>query len=263
MLPILQALAILSTLAMLVSAQTDTCQMSSKMNELETAVMSLQRLIMCQADEKIKCDYPSDLQSRLAYLEATAQSVKGLQGGIHYTRWGRTSCPYGSDLLYKGFAAKNSFNSRGGGINFLCLPEEPEDPKNVHPGLQGNSYIHGTEYIANGLPRLMSHYDNYNDMPCALCETAGRGQVLMIPAKLTCPAGWSKEYDGYLMAEQSVSSHLSQSDYICVDEKFEFIKGGHNPQIRAQAMFVEVGCGILPCPPYKDGNELACVVCSK
>lgn len=55
---------------------------------------------------------------------------------------------------------------------------------NITPG---NSYIHGTEYIANGLPDILSSYDNYNDMPCSVCETSGKGQVLMIPAKNTCP----------------------------------------------------------------------------
>lgn len=91
----------------------------------------------------------------------------------------------------------------------------------------------------------------------------GKGQLLMVPAKKTCPSGWTMEYDGYLMAERSVSNHLSQSNYICLDKDFEFIQGGSNPQIRAQIMFVEVNCGILPCPPYEEGNELACVVCSK
>lgn len=103
--------------------------------------MSLQRLMHCQAGD-LKCDYPSDLQTRLAYLEASANQVRGLQGGVNYKRWGRTSCPYGSDILYKGYAAKNAFNSRGGGSNFLCLPEDPEDPPNVHPGLQGIIFSH-------------------------------------------------------------------------------------------------------------------------
>jgi len=40
--------------------------------------------------------------------------------------------------------------------------------------------------------------DNIYDqnVPCARCYTENRPATMMIPAKRTCPGGWTKEYEG-------------------------------------------------------------------
>ena len=81
----------------------------------------------------------------------------------------------------------------------------------------------------------------------------------MIPAKVSCPTGWTKEYDGFLM-----SQHYTQkgSTYICVDKEYETVSGGHENKNGGLLYVVEVVCGSLSCPPYENGFELACVVCT-
>ena len=46
-------------------------------------------------------------------------------GGVVYTRWGKTTCPStsGTQLLYAGRAAGSHYTEKGGGANYLCLPD--------------------------------------------------------------------------------------------------------------------------------------------
>ena len=50
-------------------------------------------------------------------------------GGVTYVGWGRTTCPdtEGTDLAYRGRAAGSFYNNRGGGANYQCVTEEPEN----------------------------------------------------------------------------------------------------------------------------------------
>ena len=47
-------------------------------------------------------------------------------GGVVFTRWGRTSCPTtaGTSVLYKGKAAGSGHHEYGGGANNICLPDQ-------------------------------------------------------------------------------------------------------------------------------------------
>ena len=45
----------------------------------------------------------------------------------------------------------------------------------------------------------------------------------MIPAKITCPASWTLEYAGYLMAEYY--NHKNNVVYECVDKDAEAVPG--------------------------------------
>ena len=84
----------------------------------------------------------------------------------------------------------------------------------------------------------------------------------MIPAKINCPTGWTKEYQGYLMT-QHFSHH--NTEFVCVDRNPESRVDGDASQNGALFYPVEGRCdgGNLPCGPYIDGAELSCVVCSK
>ena len=62
--------------------------------------------------------------------------------------------------------------------------------------------------------KVHGHHDH--DVPCAVCHVSNRTAVYMIPAKYTCPTGWTREYYGYLMAERTHSVHR-RAQYTCMD----------------------------------------------
>ena len=116
------------------------------------------------------------------------------------------------------FAAGTHYTHKGGGSNYLCLPQDPKY-SNYHPGVQGNSPLHGTEYeLYKGSP-LPNVYE-YN-VPCAVSSTT-RSKLLMIPAKCDCPTNWTLEYKGYLMTEHYTHNHNS---FECVDKDPNSIPG--------------------------------------
>ena len=84
---------------------------------------------------------------------------------------------------------------------------------------------------------------------------------MMVPAKRTCPQGWTLEYEGLLMAGGQAQE--GQSEYICVSLEMEAIPGGSANTDGGLLYVVEARCNPLSCPPYVDGYELSCVVCSK
>ena len=65
------------------------------------------------------------------------------------------------------------------------------------------------------------NHTNGRNMPCALCEAAGRGDKIMIPSHYVYPDGWHKEYNDYIMAGHH--SHTGGSMYNCIDEHLEQI----------------------------------------
>ena len=69
-------------------------------------------------------------------------------GGVVYTRWGRTTCPNtsGTELVYEGRAAGSYWNHKGGGANYLCMPEIPDYTLPFTPGVHGQGNIYGVEY---------------------------------------------------------------------------------------------------------------------
>ena len=182
--------------------------------------------------------------------------------GAVYTRWGNGSCPdvLGTRLVYQGMAGKSAWNNHGGGINYQCFPLDPEYLSS-EPGVQSHrAYVYGVEYeIWDEGPLKPLHA---NGVPCAVCLTYSRGVALMIPGKISCPNIWTHEYHGYLMSERY--SHNSPSTFQCIDKDAEPIPESSSPTYGATFEHVESRCpdGSHMCPPYEDGKELACVVCS-
>ena len=149
----------------------------------------------------------------------------------------------------------------GGGANHLCLPDEPEFLE-VVPGLQSaRSRISGAEYeIGNSFNPLFISLHN-KEIPCALCYTPLRSDKIEIPARISCPPSWTREYTGYLMSSIFATRH--RSNYECVDENAVGIPGSAANTNGHLFYFTEVLCTTLNCPPYFEGNELACVVCTQ
>ena len=143
-----------------------------------------------------------------------------------YTRWGRTTCPNttGTQLLYAGRAAGSLYSQQGGGANYLCLPEQPQY-SNYTAGVQtGRVYLYGAEYqtgsphpTENGPLNSVSQHN----VPCAVCYTSTRETVVMIPARLTCPSFWTREYYGYMMT----NLYHSRTMFECVDHSPESVPG--------------------------------------
>ena len=82
----------------------------------------------------------------------------------------------------------------------------------------------------------------------------------MIPGRNICYDGWTLEYNGYLVADRH---DFHATEYVCLDLHPDTIVGGNNNDDGALFYFVEGICGSLECPPYVDGRELTCAVCSK
>lgn len=145
----------------------------------------------------------------------------------------------------------------GGASNYLCLPMNPSFGK-FERGSQGGNYIYGAEYQHTRLAsKPLVHYD----ATCVVCHIQSRGSYVMIPARNTCPNGWSLEYKGYLMSAHS--SHIGRTQFLCVDKNAE-ARAGSKPDVNGALLYlVESSCGSLPCPPYSDGIEINCVVCTK
>ena len=181
-------------------------------------------------------------------------------GGAVYVRWGRTTCPTGRELMYSGRAARSCYSQSGGGNNFQCFPDDPEDDDYDAGGSTYRTYVYGAEY-QNPISALGSIHDH--NVPCAVCYVPTRVVSLMIPAKLTCPTGWTEEYHGYLMAERHNHPASAVHAFECVDRNPESVPGSTADTNGGLFYHVEAVCDGLDCPPYVSEKEVTCVVCTK
>ena len=184
-------------------------------------------------------------------------------GGAVFTRWGKTKCPTsaGTQLLYAGRAGGSHFGTLGGASNYLCMPNHPEYGKYT-PGVQGWSQVFGVEMESRDGP--LHAFQNQN-VPCAVCYTQ-RETTVMIPAKLSCPSGWTREYSGYLMCAVAKSGFTDKRTmFECVDSSPDVVPHQAHDNGAGTAVFYhnEASCSGLACPPYIAEKELTCVVCSK
>ncbi len=166
-------------------------------------------------------------------------------------------------MHHLGIAGGKWYSHVGSGSNYLCLPATPEYD-DIQAGAQSSrGYVYSAEYELDHAFPPYAEMDN-QDVPCAVCRAVNRGSMMMIPAKMNCPSEWVREYHGYLMS--GYHGHDSSFEFVCVDRNPEARPGGSSGnQYGALFYPVESRCssGNLPCGPYIDGGELACVVCTK
>ena len=181
-------------------------------------------------------------------------------GGVTYVRWGRTTCPNttGTELVYRGRAAGSLWSSSGGGANYQCVTEEPENFDISPSNTTDAAFLYGVEYE---MPNYVSSSSPDNDVPCAVCYVSTRIALLTIPGKYTCPQNWTQEYYGWLMAERSHSSQQGRTTFECVDIDAESVTGEGTNGV--SFYHVEPRCGPLPCPPYEEQKKMTCVVCTR
>ena len=142
-------------------------------------------------------------------------------------------------------------------MNYLCLHSNPQWRNGTRSDFEKGDRIHGVEYeILAGLDTSLYN----NDAPCSVCHVDGRGEHLMIPAQRSCPQNWTKEYEGLLVTDHNAHK---KATYVCLDHDPEVVPGGSEDKNGALFYTVEAVCsGALPCPPYRSGCEIACVVCT-
>ena len=180
-------------------------------------------------------------------------------GGAVYVRWGHDQCPSTAQLVYSGRAGGSHYQ-HGGASNPQCLPLDPGYLRPIS-GTQHRGLMYGAEYQTHTDGNSHLHGRQDHDVPCAVCYATQRSTVFMVPSKYTCPSGWTREYYGYLMSERH-GHHPSQ--FTCMDIAFKSVVGSVANHDGLLFYFVEGRCGgSLPCPPYKDRQELSCVVCTK
>ena len=179
--------------------------------------------------------------------------------GTAYTRWGHNSCPASATLIYKGSMAGAFFDHKGSGANHLCLPFDPEYVPDI--GNAGGSTVFGSEYAS--VNQINSGKQNIQDrnIPCAVCGVQMRSTAIMIPARNTCPPGWSREYYGFLMG--ALNTHTKRN-FICLDREMKTLPG-HAADRNGNVLFsVSSVCSYgLDCPPYQNNKPLTCAMCTK
>ena len=112
-------------------------------------------------------------------------------------------------------------------------------------------------YMARNMRQAWKIYHN-QDVPCAVWRTP-RTNVLMLPGRNQCYNDWQLEYTGFLMSDYY---GYSSKEYACVDAYPETLNSGSTNANGALFYFVEARCGALKCPPYIEGREITCAVCS-
>jgi len=171
-----------------------------------------------------------------------------------------------------GYAAGHHSGHHGSGANYLCLPEVPQyegHTAGTTAVVSDNAgWLYGVSYYATSKHKsLVSSVSNRSPTPCAVCYVPSRSASVMIPASTSCPADWTQEYKGYVMSDHGWSKNTHNvnrhpTNYICADGALEVAPGGVN-QYQGIIFFVKLGCGLLPCDKFKQGWEVACVVCTK
>ena len=194
--------------------------------------------------------------------------VQGQKGdtnsGTTYIRWGRDDCPSGTGVAYAGRAAGTRWSSKGGTNEYLCLPNNPRyrtTRTHAYAPLYGVDYRITTMFSSNPRPQ------QFENMPCAVCYVPTRSAMFIQQASYECPTGWTREYEGYLMGEDTIRTRYSPRSTICVDRYAKAVPGTTSHTNPAIAFPISVKCPTsqseLPCSPYINARILSCAVCTR
>ncbi|KAK3108966.1 hypothetical protein FSP39_019878, partial [Pinctada imbricata] len=164
-------------------------------------------------------------------------------------------------ICFLGYTGGSHYQHTGAASDYICLPPDPEWGLNTNSTDIPRALVYGAEYQIGSF-KLMDSKNNLHDqdVPCAVCRVEDRSTVITIPARKTCYPGWNEEYTGYLMAGRY--DHNAASQFVCLDENAVGIGGSQRNKNGKLFYPAEGRCGSLPCPPYVNGRELTCVVCS-
>ncbi|XP_078603897.1 uncharacterized protein LOC144877726 [Branchiostoma floridae x Branchiostoma japonicum] len=257
--------AVLMPLVYVRPAAEATSDVRQTMSDLQQELTELRNLVITRPAQTVSPgteDLENGTAAGGAHRERRAPD-KSI--GHVYVRWGRENCGENAETIYSGVVGSGLWAHHGGGSDYQCLPMEGVEWNNPVDGFQHRSYMYGSEYEVNSNGYFTT--DNMGsitnpqdyDVPCSVCHVP-RSAHVMIPARLSCPTDWIKEYSGYLMSEKH--EHASNKNFICVDGAPN-LRTGSNANLNGALLYlVEAQCGSLPCGPYISGYELTCVVCT-
>ena len=215
---------------------------------------------------------PNNNNNGYTLNKAATCSVCGLrrpagvkQATTAFTQWGRTTCPAGAAELYRGWVASSYYSHAGSGASQLCMPfAETPNGSPTTSTTTSIAQLYRTEYyVSSGaVPRLADNGLDLLEVPCAVCAVPGHA-ALTVPGWHECPAGWTEQYDGWLMAEHQSNAH--NSEYICVHYNAEALpdsEAGSQPGNRLYTAEVYLPTGSA-FSGYPANAEVACAVCTK
>ena len=177
--------------------------------------------------------------------------------GVVYTRWGKTTCRSGAELVYAGYTGGSGHNEHGGGANIVCMPTSGVGHlSHQNPGHY--TFMYGSEYQSHN--KIWSNHD-WN-VPCAVCYVPDKSTKMQLPGRITCPDSWTQEYRGYLMADHK--GHPRNQVFECIDEAGEKIHGSNRNTDGALLYFVMPKCDRgMPCGPYNANIAITCSICTR
>ena len=162
-------------------------------------------------------------------------------GGTVYVRWGHDQCPSTAQLVYSGRTGGSRYN-HGGGAYPQCLPMDPNYLRSISGNQLSRAHMYGAEYETATDSSSHLHGRNNLDMPCAVCYVTQRSTVYMLPAKYTCPSGWTREYYGYLMAE--IFNSRVRNRFTCIDTALKVVPGSVANKDGLVFYFTEGSCAV-------------------
>jgi len=179
-----------------------------------------------------------------------------------YTQWGSTNCTTSNTLLiYSGYTSVSPSSDKGGGSNYLCLPEKPTYMKK-HPSRSSiSAQIDGAKY-GSTFSKVNSNMQR-KVIQCSVCQIEQRTTTLMLPASNECPKDYVVLYTGYLSTQVS----LSRTQFICIDNSTVPTILASNTRIQVSELELTIvsECNILPCgkEKYIQNALISCIVCAK
>ena len=142
----------------------------------------------------------------------------------------------------------------------LCLPPIPQYTPGQYneAGSSQEGYLYRSEYntATGGVASMQALHGQ--EVPCAVCRRASpTAKSLMVPGQITCPSGFTADFQGYLFAP---STGNNRGDYLCMDANAEGV-GSSGVENGNRLSPVEVGTGSAAPEYYSQGYEVACVHC--
>ncbi len=181
--------------------------------------------------------------------------------GVSYVRFGSTTCPDTSNLVYRGAAFGRDYNKQYGPLGTYCATFGAQWLTYVN-GNQGYTLAYQSKY-ATSTSYGISAWNSIDskDVPCVRCEAPGQLETRIFPAKTQCPTGWQKEYSGMYLT--SYYSH-ARGDFVCVDlDATGDPMGSGSSTSDSNLLYpLELESYISDTTGYATNRELPCTRCS-
>jgi len=174
-----------------------------------------------------------------------------------YTRWGHYNCPPNSRRLYHGVMSGTLWTIKGAGANFLCMPVHNSyygAPLLYRNRIRGNTFIQPVTYA-----HPLKGRDFFHQIACAVCQANYKTSTVMIPGRSACPAGWTRQYYGYIMTEYGGNDN-SRYQFECIDKNMIPAASGKK---HGGVALRKVGTSKGMPSGYRTNKEVNCVLCAK